>query len=177
MPLMMPVRRWLRTLPATGCLSRARLERCAIRIALRRWKTRNTMAAGWEALPTGLAHNDGSFYVTLFSGCPHTSNSGELVAVDSSGQQRTVAGGLNMPIDVAVDAAGSIWIWNSHRRRRAAIASSLDQHEASGRLSRINGQGRAGNHRGGFALSNCGAAIARWQFVPYRSLRRATAAY
>ena len=32
--------------------------------------------------------------------------------------------------------------WNSHRRRRAAIASAgLDQQEASGRLSRINGQG------------------------------------
>ena len=63
-----------------------------------------------DALPTGIARAGDSLYVTLFSGCPHVSNSGRLVEVDSAGMQRTVVDGLNMPIDVAVDAAGDVWI-------------------------------------------------------------------
>ena len=95
-----------------------------------------------EALPTGLAHYADSFYVTLFSGCPHVSNSGELVAINGDGAQRTVAGGLNMPIDVAVDAAGNIWILEfASEAPRSDCFSGLDQQAASGRLSRINGQG------------------------------------
>ena len=95
-----------------------------------------------EPLPTGLARGDDSFYVTLLGGCPHTANSGELVAVSDDGGQRRVVDGLNMPIDVAVDAAGDVWILE-----HGAVTpdrdcfSELREGEASGRLSRINDRG------------------------------------
>lgn len=95
-----------------------------------------------DALPTGLARKGDSFIVTLFGGCPHVANSGQLVEVRRDGRQTTLASGLNMPIDVAVDAAGTVWILEF-----AALAPRLDcfsalfEGEASGRLSRINGAG------------------------------------
>ncbi len=95
-----------------------------------------------EALPAGLARKDDSFYATLLGGCPHVTNSGELVALADDGGQRTIVDGLNMPIDVAVDERGAVWILE-----HAAVApgrecfSELDEDEASGRLSRINERG------------------------------------
>lgn len=95
-----------------------------------------------EALPTGLTRDGDSYYVTLFGGCPHSPNSGKLVEVAGDGRQRTVVEGLNMPIDVAVDAAGSLWILEfASRAPRAGCFSGLAEQEASGRLSRVNGQG------------------------------------
>jgi len=95
-----------------------------------------------EPLPTGLARNGDSYYVTLFGGCPHVPNSGKLVEVTGDGRQRTVVDGLNMPIDVAIDAAGSVWILEfASLAPRAGCFSGLADQEASGRLSRINGQG------------------------------------
>ena len=95
-----------------------------------------------EALPTGLARHGDSLYVTLFGGCPHVTNSGQLVEVRGDGRQRTVVDGLNMPIDVAVDAAGSLWILEfASMAPRGSCFSGLAEQEASGRLSRINGQG------------------------------------
>lgn len=95
-----------------------------------------------EALPTGLARHGDSLYVTLFGGCPHVSNSGKLVEVTSDGRQRTVVDGLNMPIDVAVDAAGDVWILEfATLAPRSDCFSALFEGEASGRLSRINGNG------------------------------------
>lgn len=96
-----------------------------------------------DALPTGLARNGDSLYVTLFGGCPHVANSGKLVEVMSDGRQRTVVDGLNMPIDVAVDAAGDVWILEfAALAPRSDCFSALFDQEASGRLSRINGNGR-----------------------------------
>ena len=95
-----------------------------------------------EALPTGLAHAGNISYVTLFSGCPHVTNGGELVSLAADGKQRTIVDGLNMPIDVALDGAGAVWILE-----HAAAApgrdcfNELDDDEASGRLSRINQDG------------------------------------
>ena len=95
-----------------------------------------------EALPTGLARNGDSLYVTLFGGCPHVSNSGKLVEVKSDGRQRTVVDGLNMPVDVAVDAAGDVWILEfAALAPRSDCFSALFEGEASGRLSRISGNG------------------------------------
>ncbi len=95
-----------------------------------------------EALPTGLARAGDSFYVTLFGGCPHVPNSGKLVEITSDGRQRSLAEGLNMPIDVAVDSAGDVWIleFASLTPRDDCFTNLLEQ-EASGRLSRINRQG------------------------------------
>ncbi len=95
-----------------------------------------------EALPTGLARFDDSYYVTLFSGCPHVANGGELVAVGDSGQQRTIADGLNMPIDVAVGVNGELWLLeHGALASRGDCFNELDEEEANGRLSRINERG------------------------------------
>jgi cytochrome c peroxidase len=95
-----------------------------------------------EALPTGLARNGASFYVTLFGGCPHLPNSGELVEITSDGRQKTYVDGLNMPIDVAVDAAGDLWILEfATMTPRSDCFNDLHKQGASGRLSRINAQG------------------------------------
>lgn len=95
-----------------------------------------------EALPTGLARAGDSFYVTLFGGCPHVPNSGKLVEISGDGRQRSLVEGLNMPIDVAVDSAGGVWIleFASLTPRADCFANLLEQ-DPSGRLSRINRQG------------------------------------
>lgn len=96
-----------------------------------------------EPLPTGLARRGASMVVTLFGGCPHVANSGELVEASPDGRQRTLVDGLNMPIDVAVDAAGDVWILEfATLTPRTDCFSGLHKQEASGRLSRINAQGR-----------------------------------
>ncbi len=95
-----------------------------------------------EALPTGLARLGDSTYVTLFGGCPHVPNSGKLVEIRGDGRQRTVVDGLNMPIDVDVDADGNLWLLEfAAMAPRASCFSGLTEQEASGRLSRINGRG------------------------------------
>ncbi len=96
-----------------------------------------------EPIPTGLARRGASMLVTLFGGCPHVANSGELAELTADGRQRTLVDGLNMPIDVAVDAAGDVWILEfATLAPRTDCFSGLHKQEASGRLSRINGQGR-----------------------------------
>ena len=95
-----------------------------------------------EALPTGLARRGDAFYVTLFGGCPHVANSGELVALDDAGRQRAVVDGLNMPVDVALDAEGALWLLEfAAPAPRDNCFTDLDQQEAGGRLSRISPQG------------------------------------
>ena len=95
-----------------------------------------------EALPTGLARQDDAFYVTLFGGCPHVANSGELVAVADDGRQRTIVDGLNMPVDVALDTEGALWLLEfAAIAPRDSCFTGLDQQGASGRLSRISAMG------------------------------------
>ena len=94
------------------------------------------------ALPTGLAAIGTETYVTLFGGCPHAPNSGELAAINADGGRRSAVAGLNMPIDVAADARGNIWLLEF-----AAVTGSedcfedLDEGSKSGRLSRIKSDG------------------------------------
>ena len=132
-------RRWSRTRRATAWSLRATDGR--IRYAHRFAALDNPQQQGGrlEALPTGLAYIDDSFYVTLFSGCPHVANGGELVAVGDGGLQRTVADGLNMPIDVAVGEDGELWMLEHGAvASRGDCFNKLAEEEASGRLSRIN---------------------------------------
>ena len=97
---------------------------------------------GLEALPTGLARHGDSHYVTLFGGCPHVPNSGKLVEITRDGRQKTLVAGLNMPIDVAVDGAGDLWILEfALLAPRNDCFTDLLEQNPSGRLSRINGQG------------------------------------
>ncbi|MGB1288515.1 MAG: ScyD/ScyE family protein, partial [Aggregatilineales bacterium] len=63
-----------------------------------------------EAVPTGITRIDDEYYVTLLGGCPYPSGSGQLVAIDTERNQRLVAVGLNLPIDVAVATDGTVWI-------------------------------------------------------------------
>lgn len=96
-----------------------------------------------EALPTGLARHDGEFYVTLLGGCPHARYSGELVAWADDGSQRTIVDGLTMPIDVAADAQGNLWLLEfASLPPGSNCFYELDQYDASGKLSRISADGR-----------------------------------
>lgn len=95
-----------------------------------------------EPMPTGLARYQKGFYVTMTGGCPHVPNSGELVAVADDGRQRTIVDGLNMPIDIALDAAGDLWLLEfAAPPRRSDCFTDLAALAPSGRLSRLNSQG------------------------------------
>ena len=51
-----------------------------------------------------------------------------------------------MPVDVAVDAAGEVWILEfAALAPRGDCFSALFEQEASGRLSRINANGKLGD--------------------------------
>lgn len=63
-----------------------------------------------EAVPTGITRVADEYYVTLFGGCPYPPQGGELVAIDTERNQRTLADNLDMPIDVVQDAEGEIWV-------------------------------------------------------------------
>ena len=63
-----------------------------------------------DAVPIGITRIGEEYYVTLTGGCPYPADSGQLVAIDEERNQRTVVDGLNMPIDVAQGADGSIWL-------------------------------------------------------------------
>ncbi len=94
-----------------------------------------------EALPTGLARHGDSLYATLLGGCPHVENGGELVALGPDGRQRTLVDGLNMPIDVAVDGRGNLWILEHGAVAGVECFDELGDLAATGRLSRITPAG------------------------------------
>ncbi len=95
-----------------------------------------------EALPTGIISDGDGFYVSLFAGCPHTANAGELVKLTPDGKQHTLIDGLNMPIDVANDAEGNIWVLEfATHTLSSECFEDLDQQQPSGRLSKINAAG------------------------------------
>ena len=92
-----------------------------------------------EAVPRGIARRGDEFAVALFTGCPHPPNSGQLVAIDQQGSQRTLVANLNMPIDVAVDNEGDIWALEfAVASSEGACFSAADLEARSGRLSRLN---------------------------------------
>jgi len=102
----------------------------------------NHLKGRLEAVPRGLTRLGDDYYVALFGGCPHSANSGELVALDADRKQRTVVDSLNLPIDVAVDAVGNIWILEFATVVPNAPCFSYNSFQAhSGRLSRIRTNG------------------------------------
>ena len=63
-----------------------------------------------DPVPTGISRIGNEYYVTLTGGCPYPASSGQLVAIDEERNQRIVASGLNMPIDVTQASDGTIWL-------------------------------------------------------------------
>lgn len=96
-----------------------------------------------EAVPTGITRVGQEYYVTLTGGCPFPAESGQLVAIDESRNQRLLAGGLNMPIDVAQGPDGTIWVLEFARFAPDASCFGGSGYQArTGRLSRLLPDGR-----------------------------------
>ncbi len=90
------------------------------------------------AVPTGIERVEDEFYVTLTGGCPYPAGGGELVAIDSERNQRTVLDNLNMPIDIAQADDGTLWVLEFARfKPDGSCFSGAGYLPNSGRLSRI----------------------------------------
>jgi hypothetical protein len=96
-----------------------------------------------DPVPTGIARVGAEYYVTLFGGCPYPAESGRLVAIDESRNERTIIDGLNMPIDVALGPDGTIWVLEFARfAEGASCFDGTGYLPHTGRLSRIGSDGR-----------------------------------
>ena len=95
-----------------------------------------------DPVPTGIERIGREYFVTLTGGCPYPAGSGQLVAIDENRNERIVADGLNMPIDVARGPDGTIWLLEFSRfRPDASCFSGLGYQADSGRLSRVTTNG------------------------------------
>ena len=95
-----------------------------------------------DPVPTGIERVGSEFYVTLTSGCPYPDGGGQLVAIDMNRSQRTVLGGLNMPIDVVQAADGTIWLLEfAHFATDGSCFSGQGYLPNSGRLSYLQPDG------------------------------------
>ncbi len=95
-----------------------------------------------EAVPTGITRVDDEYYVTLFGGCPYPANSGQLVAIDTERNQRTVVNNLSMPIDVVIDTDGTVWILEFGTfADDGSCFSGMGYESETGRLSRLHPDG------------------------------------
>ncbi|NND13542.1 MAG: ScyD/ScyE family protein [Acidimicrobiia bacterium] len=95
-----------------------------------------------DPVPTGISRVDGEYLVTLTGGCPYPPGSGRLVAVDDQRNQRTVVEGLSMPIDIALDEDGAIWILEFARFEEDASCFSGEGYlPGTGRISRLSDTG------------------------------------
>lgn len=95
-----------------------------------------------DAVPTGMARVGNEYFVTLTGGCPYPAGSGRLVAIDENRNQRTVAEGLNMPIDVVRDADGTIWLLEfAQFDGSGSCFSGTGYLPHTGRLSRVLADG------------------------------------
>ncbi len=95
-----------------------------------------------QAVPTGIERVGDEYYVTLTGGCPYPVGAGQLVAIDDARGQRTVLGGLNMPIDVAQGPDGTIWVLEFARFTTDASCFDGSGYQVkTGRLSRILADG------------------------------------
>jgi hypothetical protein len=96
-----------------------------------------------DPVPTGITRIGTEYYVTLTGGCPFPAGGGQLVAIGQTPYGRQVLTGLNMPIDVAQDAAGHIWVLEFARFRQGGDCfSGNDYLPNSGRLSRLDENGQ-----------------------------------
>ncbi len=92
-----------------------------------------------DPVPTGIARQNDRYLVTLTGGCPYPDGAGQLVAVDGAGGEEVVVAGLNMPIDVAVDANGDVWVLEfATFDPEASCFSGQGYEPRSGRLSRLD---------------------------------------
>ncbi len=95
-----------------------------------------------QAVPTGIQRVGDEYYVTLTGGCPYPAGVGQLVAIDENRNERTVLDGLNMPIDVAQGADGTIWVLEFARFTTDASCFDGSGYQVkTGRLSRILADG------------------------------------
>lgn len=96
-----------------------------------------------DPVPTGLVRIDDEYFVSLTGGCPYPEGSGRIVAIDGRRNERVVVEGLNMPIDVAVDGDGTVWVLEFARFEEGASCFTGTGYESeTGRLSRIDADGR-----------------------------------
>lgn len=63
-----------------------------------------------DPVPTGIERVGDEYLVTLFGGCPYPDGAASLVAVSGDRDERTVADGLTMPIDVTTAPDGTVWV-------------------------------------------------------------------
>jgi hypothetical protein len=95
-----------------------------------------------QPVPTGITRVGAEYYVTLTGGCPYPPDSGQLVAIDENRNQRTLLTDLNMPIDVAVDENGVVWVLEFARFEPGASCFTGEGYlPNTGRLSRLNADG------------------------------------
>ncbi|MDE2650276.1 MAG: hypothetical protein OXI62_06115 [Chloroflexota bacterium] len=95
-----------------------------------------------DALPTGITRHANATIVALLGGCPHVQNSGELVELTDAGGRRSLVDGLNMPIDVALDGNGALWILEFGTVPPSQPCfTDLQELPASGVLSRLDKNG------------------------------------
>ncbi len=93
-----------------------------------------------DPVPTGIARLGDEYLVTLFGGCPYPDGAGRVVAIDGERGERIVAEGLTMPIDVAVDDDGTVWVLEFATFDPDASCFTGQGYEpGTGRLSRIVG--------------------------------------
>ncbi|MCP5096829.1 MAG: ScyD/ScyE family protein, partial [Chloroflexi bacterium] len=91
-----------------------------------------------DPVPTGIERIGHEYFVTLTGGCPYPAGGGQLVAIDSNRNERIVADGLNMPIDVTRGTDGTIWLLEfALFRPDASCFSGMGYQANSGRLSRV----------------------------------------
>ncbi|NNC43364.1 MAG: ScyD/ScyE family protein [Acidimicrobiia bacterium] len=95
-----------------------------------------------DAVPTGVTRVEDEYYVTLTGGCPYPAGAGVVVAAGPERAQRTVATGLNMPIDVERGPSGSIWLLEfAQFDPDSSCFSGEGYRPETGRLSRLEDDG------------------------------------
>jgi hypothetical protein len=91
-----------------------------------------------DPVPTGITRVGAEYYVTLFGGCPYPAESGRLVVIDENRNERIVVDRLNMPIDVAQGADGTIWVLEFARfSEGASCFDGTGYLPHTGRLNRL----------------------------------------
>ena len=91
-----------------------------------------------DPVPTGISRLGGEYFVSLTGGCPYPLGSGQVVAIDGQQNERLVLDGLNMPIDVAHDAADTLWVLEFTRFDPDASCFTGEGYQReTGRLSRV----------------------------------------
>lgn len=91
-----------------------------------------------DPVPTGITRVGEEFYVTLTGGCPYPAGSGAVVAVGADRTERTIATGLNMPIDVELGPSETVWLLEFAEFDPAASCFSGEGYRpGTGRLSRL----------------------------------------